>query len=61
MIQEYYCIRLLCDFAEHEIEHGIELHGKDPADCHRQIRASGWKTYPAQRKAKCPECVKARG
>ncbi len=62
MYSEHYVLRLLCDFAEHRIEHGegvAQFDAPTRAACFTLAREAGWKTYPAQRKAKCPICTTA--
>jgi hypothetical protein len=58
---EGYTINVSCDFHEWDGIHPWrgEFYGVTKQDAYAALRKAGWKTYPAQRLAKCPACVKA--
>lgn len=54
-------VELDCDYCEPQ-EHlppaAIGVSAAKLETCFKQIREAGWKTYPAQNKAKCSQCCK---
>lgn len=42
------------------VNHRMEFTGPNLTACLKEAKKDGWRIYPAQGKAKCPSCVKAK-
>ena len=60
MITDGYYVTLQCDFCSRVPSNFSYFYGYTQKQVYDLVRGARWKVYPAQQKAKCPDCVKSQ-